>query len=121
MTGRCARLCCRFPCLSARIQRGDLSKKVRQPIAYSAETNRLIAKRNNTVSPLRHADGRAGYKAGCRANKLTSTALEFRRAIVLSTIKTLGKLSAAASYRVGLAPIEDAIQGALGKLPGIRT
>lgn len=106
--------------LERRIVSGDFSKPVKTPIVYNDATNRLMAERNALRKKADNLAALAEYKNSSTADKVASTFLSFRRAIMLSSVKTLAKLSAAASYRVALSPIEHGIQGVLGKLPGIR-
>lgn len=106
--------------LARRIVQGDYSKTVRTPIQYNEETNRLLAQRNALRKKFDRLATQAEYQNKSRAQKALSTFLALRRAIILSGFTTLFKLSAAASYRIGLSPLEHGIQGGLGKVPGVR-
>ena len=105
--------------LQRKIDTGDFSKPVRTPIEYTSETNKLAAERDILRKKAAKLEALAEYKGSSKPDKLASTFLSFRRAIMLSSVKTLAKLSAAASYRVALSPIEHGIQGTLAKLPGL--
>lgn len=106
--------------LELRMAKGEFEKGKRQPYAYNEATQKLLADRNFLRRKFDRMAAQADYQTSSKPHKLVSTLLNFRRAILLSSIKTLLKLTAAASYRVALGPIEHGVQGALGKLPGLR-
>jgi hypothetical protein len=53
------------------------------------------------------------------ARSITDFIIKARRAMLLSSVKTIGKLGAAATGRIGITPIEEATGAMLGKIPGI--
>lgn len=106
--------------LELRMAKGEFEKGKRQPYAYNEATQQLLADRNFLRRKFDRMAAEAKHQASSKPHKLMSTLLSFRRAMLLSSIQTLGKLTAAASYRVALGPIEHGVQGALGQLPGLR-
>jgi DNA topoisomerase-1 len=54
-----------------------------------------------------------------KAKSVTDFIIKFRRAVLLSSVKTIGKLSAAATGRTIMTPIEETVGAGLAKIPGV--
>lgn len=106
--------------LARRIVEGDYSKTARTPIQYNEETKKLEAQRNFLRKKFDRMAAEAEHKNRSPAFRAWHTFLAFRRAVILSGVHTLGKLSSAALLRIGVSPVEHAVQHGLGWLPGIR-
>lgn len=106
--------------LKRRIEEGDYSKVIKTPVAYNDETKRLEAQRNFLRKKFDRMAAEAEHKNRSRAYKLWDTFLSLRRAVILSGMHTIGKLTSAALLRIGVSPVEHAIQHGLGMVPGLR-
>ncbi len=100
-----------------KIDTDDFSKPVRTPVMYDEKTMQLQAKVNKAK-----IDAMKALRKIERANrgpfeKLWDRFLVVRRAVMLSGSPILAKLSAAASLRVGLTPIEGLIGQGLKHVP----
>lgn len=106
--------------IEQRIRTGDFSKKPRTPAAYSPETMELEA----ALAKARKAADREirRLEAANRtpAQKLWDGFLALRRAVILSSVHTLGKLTSAATQRMISTPTEEAIGSVLRLIPGLR-
>lgn len=97
----------------------DFSKTPRKTPPYDAELGKIQADKAKAQQDFQRA--LAQYEKDNRpiGEKLLDWAASLRRAAVLSGLTTVGKLTAAATENVALHPLEEAVGGALGKVPGI--
>lgn len=106
--------------IQRQIDTGDFSKPDRQPVQYNEETNRLEAQRDTLRKQADKLERRLAWKNQSTPAKVADTFLALYRAVILSSLHTLLKLSTAAAARTVTTPIEEAIGGALHLIPGVR-
>lgn len=97
----------------------DFAKAPRKTPTYDAELGKIQAEKAAAQQDFQRA--LAKYEKDNRpiGEKVLDWAASLRRAAVLSGLTTVGKLTAAATENVALHPLEEAVGGALGKIPGI--
>lgn len=97
----------------------DFSKTPRKTPPYDAEFGNIQAEKAAAQQDFQRA--LAKYEKDNRpiGDKVLDWAASLRRAAVLSGLTTVGKLTAAATENFALHPLEEAVGGALGKIPGI--
>jgi len=103
--------------LNDRTKRGDFSKKVRKPVELDAEGVKLRAEAARAKLEFDRAVYKDKQKNMPTSERILDYIPKIARANLLSNPVTLAKLTAAAMWRLGASPFEEAIGGALGKLP----
>lgn len=106
--------------LQHQLDTGDYSKPKKRRFNYNEDTFKLEADREALKRQVDREIKRLEFKNQGPVAKFLDTLLAFRRAIILSSVHTLGKLTAAASLRNISTPIEEAIGGVLSRIPGLR-
>ncbi|MDQ3920211.1 MAG: 2'-5' RNA ligase family protein, partial [Acidobacteriota bacterium] len=107
--------------LEEKIARGDFTKPgPRTPLVYDAEGEELKGRRDALRADIDREIRRLELQNRTKGQKLSDFILKARRAVLLSSVQTLGKLTAAAAGRAITTPTEEVIGGALSKLPGVR-
>lgn len=106
--------------IQRQIDTGDFSKPERPAIQYNEETNRLEAQRDALRKQADKVERRLAYKNQSMPAKVADTFLALYRAVILSSLHTVGKLSSAAAARTFSTPIEEAVGGILHLIPGVR-
>lgn len=105
--------------LKDRRARGDFSTRARTELKLDPEGQKIkadLAKEKLDFDRAREADR---LKNRSRFEKILDGLQQWRRAFVLSGLRTLAKLTSAAAEIQAITPVENAIGGALGKIPGI--
>jgi hypothetical protein len=89
-------------------------------LVYDSEGEALKLKRDQLKRQADVEIRRLERQNRTNAQKAADFMLKFRRAVLLSSVKTIGKLTAAASGRAITTPIEEGIGTVLSKAPGLR-
>lgn len=106
--------------IQRQIDAGDFSRPEPAKFQYNEETNRLEAQRDALRKQADKLERRLAWKNQSTPAKVADTFLALYRAVILSSLHTIGKLSSAAAARTVSTPIEEAIGGMLHLIPGIR-
>lgn len=105
--------------LQEKIDKGDFTKEKRKPLVLDAEAMEL----QGSVNKLKRSiDLEIRKKELANRDKFTKGLdwfSQWRRAMLLTSVKTLGKLQSAAMQRTLLTPIEEIEGAVLSKIPGI--
>lgn len=107
----------RTKALEKKIATGDYTKPIRNEVKLDAEALRLQAEYRKVQQRYQQgleADRRSRMT---RLQKAAASFVRWERAFKLSSPTTLGKLVAAGVTRLATTPIEEAVGGALSKLP----
>lgn len=94
--------------------------QTRKAPVYDEKTYQLEAQRERLKSEVDQQVRRLEKQNRSTPTKIADFAMGLRRLIILSSVKTIGKLTAAASMRTITTPIEEAIGTGLSKIPGIK-
>jgi hypothetical protein len=104
--------------LESQIRSGQFTnKEPRTPLVYDAEGEALKQRRDRLKAQADTEIKRLERANRSKPEKLADFIVGFSRAVKLSSVYTLGKLSAAASLRTISTPVEEAIGGLYSKLP----
>lgn len=108
--------------IRSRLQRGDYSKPERRKPVYDPQVNKLQAERNELARRVRAELEKIRQGTRSPTEKFIDFGLNLRRAVILSSVKTLGKLTSAAALRSVSTPLEEVAGSALTNLPipGVR-
>lgn len=107
--------------LAEQLKSGRFKKsEPRTPLVYDEEGERLRTERDGLKRKVDNEIRRLELQNRSRAQKAADFILKFRRAVLLSSVRTLGKLTAAATGRAVTTPAEELIGGALSRLPVVR-
>lgn len=104
--------------LQKRTREENISKPTRQELKPDEETLRLQAENNRAKEDFQRLVKEHELANQGTAQKLATTFGRWRRGFLLSSPTTLAKLSAAAVWRMGFSPAEEAVGGVLSHLPG---
>lgn len=105
--------------LERRAATNDFSKRTPKEIQLDEEAQRLKAKYEQAKLNERRRVKASELSQRSTARKIGDTLVKWQRGFILSGIKTLGKLTTAAFYRLALTPAEEAIGAVLSKIPGL--
>jgi hypothetical protein len=107
--------------LQRKLDTGDFSKPVKnkpqydeQTLGLQSERDALRAKADKAIRNLERANQSTPAK-------VADFFLAFRRAVILSSVRTIAKLTSAATLRTVSTPIEEGIGSMLRLIPGIRS
>ena len=103
--------------LQARLKAEDYSKKVRQATQLDEEAVRLKAAHQRAKDAFDMAVERDRLARRPLARRALDTFVKAERAIKLTGITTLGKITGATMARLGLTPLEEGVGGVLSHLP----
>lgn len=103
--------------LERRLMTGDYEKPVKIPPQYSAETQRLQGERDLLKRRVDAEIQKLKFANRSKVEKGADFLISLRRAVILSSVKTLWKLSAAAATRNVFTPIEEVAGAGLRHLP----
>lgn len=108
--------------LRADLTAGNYTKAKRpaSTLAYDKEANDLRAARDTARDEIEQIRIRMEHENRSGGQKFLDAAVGWRRAILLSSIQTLAKLTAAATARNITTPIEEIIGTGLRVIPGVR-
>lgn len=106
--------------LLRRTAAGDFSKPTRAQLRPDAEA--LLAQTAHKQARVAYDRALEAHRLGQRTRtaKLLDGLVALRRAGVLSSPATLGKLAASAAHIIATKPLEEGIGGVIGKFPGFR-
>lgn len=105
--------------LRDRRARGDFSARARAKLRLDPEGQRIKAQLAQEKLDFDRARETDRLKNRSRYEKILDGLQQWRRAFVLSGPRTLAKLTSAAAEIQAIAPIENLVGGAIGKIPGI--
>lgn len=102
-----------------RLKAGDLEPKPRRQIVLDEEGLRLKAEYKRAQQDFQMEVFNRRMAARGPLERFSDTFVKWRRAFLLSNPAVLAKLTGAAFLRTVATPVEEAVGGALGKVPGI--
>lgn len=105
--------------LERQLKTEDYTKPTRRQTILDQQAEGLKAQAEKLKGQVDDAIHQQKLEARTPLEKGASIFQKWRRAVLLSSVGTLGKLSTAAMARFGTTPIEELIGGVLSKLPGV--
>ena len=105
--------------LQGMIDSGNFEKKPRNITALDSEANKLKADVERIKNKVDIEIKKERLKNRTKVEKATDFITTWRRNLLLTGVKVLGKLTAAAAQRTMISPIEEITGGLLSKLPMI--
>jgi len=105
--------------LQRMLDTGNYEKRARRVLKLDPEAQRLKAEVEKKKEAVDTAIRRQAHANRTPVEKGLDWAVKWRRAVILSSIQTVGKLTAAATMRQITTPIEDLIEGGLSLFPGL--
>lgn len=105
--------------LQKQLDSGDFTQPTKKHTILDAQAEELKAQAEKIKSQVDDAIHQQKLAARGPVEKGVALFQKWRRAILLSSINTLGKLSTAAMSRFGTTPIEELNGGVMSKFPGI--
>lgn len=105
--------------LQKQLDTGDYSTPTRRQTVLDQQAEDLKAQAEKIKSQVDDAIYKQKLEARTPLEKGAAVFQKWRRAVLLSSVGTLGKLTTAAMLRFGTTPIEELIGGVLSKLPGV--
>lgn len=106
--------------LEHKLKTGDFDKPRKRTPVYDEQAHQLEADRDALKLRVDRMVRELERKNQSLPAQLADRFLAFRRAVILSSVHTLGKLTAAASMRTLTTPTEEAIGSLLRLVPGVR-
>ena len=113
------RLTKRIADLQKQLDTGDFAKPTRGQTILDAQAEDLKAQAEKLKGQVDDAIHKQKLAARTPVEKGAALFQKWRRAVLLSSVNTLGKLTTAAMMRFGTTPIEELIGGVLSKMPGL--
>jgi len=107
--------------LQHKLDTGDFSKPVKAKPQYDEGTLELQSQRDALRAKADKAIRTLERNNQSLPARLADRLLAFRRAIILSSFHTLGKLTSAATLRTLSTPLEEGVGSVLRQIPGIRS
>jgi hypothetical protein len=105
--------------LQKQLDTGDFTKPTRRQTILDHQAEDLKARAEKIKSQVDDAIHKQKLAARTPLEKGAAVFQKWRRAVLLSSVNTLGKLTTAAMARFGTTPIEELIGGVLSKMPGL--
>ncbi len=105
--------------LQKQLDTGDFSKPTRGQTVLDQQAQDLKAQSEKLKGQVDDAIHKQKLAARTPLEKGAALFQKWRRAVLLSSVNTLGKLTTAAMMRFGTTPIEELIGGVLSKMPGL--
>ena len=105
--------------LQKQLDTGDFAKPTRGQTILDAQAEDLKAQSEKLKGQVDDAIHKQKLAARTPLEKGAALFQKWRRAVLLSSVNTLGKLTTAAMMRFGTTPIEELIGGVLSKMPGL--
>jgi hypothetical protein len=109
----------RIQALQDQLDTGDFTKKAQRKTILDKEAMDLQSKAEKIKSQVDEAIEKQKLAARTPVEKGVALFQKWRRAVLLSSVNTLGKLTTAAMLRFGTTPIEELLGGVLSHVPGI--
>jgi hypothetical protein len=103
--------------LQGMIDSGNFEKKPRNITVLDSEANQLKADIERIKNKVDIEIKKERLKNRTKVEKVTDFVTTWRRNLLLTGVKVLGKLTAAAGQRTLISPIEELVGGVLSKLP----
>jgi hypothetical protein len=113
------RLTKRIADLQKQLDTGDFAKPTRGQTVLDQQAQDLKAQSEKLKGQVDDAIHKQKLAARTPVEKGAALFQKWRRAVLLSSVNTLGKLTTAAMMRFGTTPIEELIGGVLSKMPGL--
>jgi hypothetical protein len=113
------RLTKRIADLQKQLDTGDYSQLTRRDTVLDQQAEDLRARAEKLKSQVDDAIAKQKLEARTPIEKGAAVFQKWRRAVLLSSVGTLGKLTTAAMLRFGTTPIEELVGGVLSHVPGI--
>jgi hypothetical protein len=113
------RLTKRIADLQKQLDTGDFAKPTRGQTVLDQQAQDLKAQSEKLKGQVDDAIHKQKLAARTPLEKGAAIFQKWRRAVLLSSVNTLGKLTTAAMMRFGTTPIEELIGGVLSKMPGL--
>jgi hypothetical protein len=113
------RLTKRIADLQKQLDTGDFAKPTRGQTVLDQQAQDLKAQAEKLKGQVDDAIHKQKLAARTPVEKGAALFQKWRRAVLLSSVNTLGKLTTAAMMRFGTTPIEELIGGVLSKMPGL--
>ena len=105
--------------LQKQLDAGDFAKPTRGQTILDTQAQDLKAQAEKLKGQVDDAIAKQKFAAKSPVEKGAYYFQKWRRAVLLSSVNTLGKLTTAAMMRFGTTPIEELIGGVLSKMPGL--
>lgn len=105
--------------LQKQLDSGDFTKKTKSATVLDQQAETLKAEAEKIKGQVDDAIAKKRLESRTRVEKGMAMFQKWRRAVLLSSVTTLGKLQTAAMLRFGTTPIEELLGGVLSKIPGI--
>jgi len=105
--------------LQKQLDTGDFAKPTRGQTVLDQQAQDLKAQSEKLKGKVDDAIHKQKLAARTPVEKGAALFQKWRRAVLLSSVNTLGKLTTAAMMRFGTTPIEELIGGVLSKMPGL--
>jgi hypothetical protein len=105
--------------LQKQLDTGDFAKPTRGQTVLDQQAQDLKAQSEKLKGQVDDAIHKQKLAARTPLEKGAAIFQKWRRAVLLSSVNTLGKLTTAAMMRFGTTPIEELIGGVLSKMPGL--
>ncbi|MGA8908889.1 MAG: hypothetical protein WB524_14835 [Acidobacteriaceae bacterium] len=105
--------------MQKQLDTGNYTKPTRRTTVLDQQAEGLKAQAEKLKSQVDDAIHKQKLAARTPLEKGVATFQKWRRAVLLSSVNTLGKLTTAAMLRFGTTPIEELIGGVLSHVPGI--
>ncbi len=106
--------------MEQKLKTGDFSKQPKKETILDPEAEKLRANADKLKTKINEAIKQQEFANKTKLEKGLHYFQKWRRAMLLSSVTTLGKLTSAAMQRFGITPIEELIGGVLSKLPGVK-
>jgi hypothetical protein len=105
--------------LQKQLDTGDYTQPTRRQTVLDAQAEGLKAQAEKLKSQVDDAIYKQKLEARTPLEKGAAVFQKWRRAVLLSSVNTLGKLTTAAMLRFGTTPIEELVGGVLSHIPGV--
>ena len=105
--------------LQKQLDTGDFTKPTRGQTVLDSQAQDLKAQVEKLKGQVDEAIHKQKLAARTPVEKGAALFQKWRRAVLLSSVNTVGKLTTAAMMRFGTTPMEELIGGVLSKMPGL--
>lgn len=105
--------------MQGQLASGDFTKPTPRQTVLDQQAEDLKAQAEKIKSQVDDAINKQKLEARSPVEKGAALFQKWRRAVLLSSVNTLGKLTTAAMLRFGTTPIEELVGGVLSHVPGI--
>ena len=102
-----------------RLETGDFSKTPRKSLDLDTEGRNLKAESERLKDRINEEIKRKEFENQTPADRAAYYFIKWRRAVILSSVTTVAKLTSAAAQRMVVTPVEEIVNGVISKVPGI--